>query len=394
MRLDRNADLQNETSVELSIVMHCLNEAQTIGTCIEKARSFVDKSGILAEVIVADNGSTDGSVEIAVRQGAIVEYVARPGYGAALNGGIERARGRYVIFADADDSYDFSDLMPLVDKLREGHDLVIGDRFGGQIEEGAMPPMHRYVGNPILSGIGRFLYKSPVQDFHCGLRGLRREIYPQLQLKSDGMEFASEMIVKATMLGMRIAEVPITLYPDGRDRAPHLRTWRDGWRHLRLMVIHSPRWLFFYPGLLTFLLGLFIVGWLFPGPRTVGAVTLDVHTMLYGAIMIIVGLQGVSFALFASQFTANANLLPRDDGLMRLLGTITVERGVLLGLILFAVGLSGTLYAVLVWGDAGYGDLLPTQMMRLAIPSVTALACGAQVVFISFFMGVLRLAEQ
>lgn len=382
-----------DDSPELSIVIPCLNEAGTIATCIAKARRFLEQHRVAGEIIIADNGSNDGSADIARDLGVIVHAVATPGYGAALMGGFARASGRFIIFADGDDSYDFEHLMPFLARLREGDDFVIGDRFGGSIETGAMPFLHRYLGNPLLSSLGRLLYKTPINDFHCGLRGIRRDALARLKLRATGMEFASEMIVKAGFHKLKISQVPITLYADGRGHASHLRTWRDGWRHLRFLMIHSPRWLFFYPGLVTLFVGLCLLVWLLPGARAVGGLTLDVHTMLYGGVMTVVGLQLVSFALFSWLFTANAGLLPREDKLLGMVRTLSLERGILFGSLLGVAGLATSVYALLLWSDQSYGNLVPAQMMRLTIPAVTAMACGAQVVFTSFFLSVLRLGE-
>ncbi|HEV2722568.1 MAG TPA: glycosyltransferase family 2 protein, partial [Thermoanaerobaculia bacterium] len=280
-------------TIELSIVMPCLNEAETIEVCVAKARRFLDTSGIDGEVVVADNGSRDASREIAGRAGARVVDVGERGYGSALQGGIAAARGRYVIMGDADDSYDFSALAAFVEKLRGGADLVMGDRFAGGVLPGAMPPLHRWLGNPVLSGIGRLFFRSPVRDFHCGLRGFSKAAYERMELRTTGMEFASEMVVKATLLGMRVDEVPIVLHPDGRSHPPHLRSWRDGWRHLRFLLLYSPRWLFLYPGFVLMLLGAVVAGWLLPRPRTLGGVTFDVQTLLYAGMAIVIGFQAV-----------------------------------------------------------------------------------------------------
>src|SRR6266542_3488274 len=297
---------------ELSIVMPCLNEAETIGACIAKARRFLDSSGVGGEIVVADNGSTDGSQQIAASAGARIVGVAERGYGSALQGGIAAARGRFVVMGDADDSYDFSALGTFIEKLRGGADLVMGDRFAGGVLPGAMPPLHRYLGNPVLSAVGRLFFRSPVRDFHCGLRGFAKSAYERMHLRTTGMELASEMVVKATLLGMRIEEVPIVLHPDGRSRPPHLRSWRDGWRHLRFLLLYSPRWLFLYPGLLLMFIGALVVGWLLPHPRTVGSVTFDVQTLLYAGMAIVIGFQAALFAIFTKVFAINAGLLPED----------------------------------------------------------------------------------
>jgi hypothetical protein len=376
--------------IELSIVLPCLNEAETLATCIGKALGFLRASGIAGEVVVADNGSTDGSQAIAREHGARVVDVPTPGYGAALLGGIKAARGRYVIMGDADDSYDFSRLGPFVDELRAGADLVMGNRFRGGIEPGAMPPLHRYLGNPVLSFLGKLFFKSPVGDFHCGLRGFSREAVLSLDLQTPGMEFASEMVVKATLNGLRLAEVPTTLSPDGRTRPPHLRSWRDGWRHLRFLLIFSPRWLFLYPGLALMAAGLTLTALLAPHQVAVGGVNFDVHTLLYAGFFTLLGFQLVAFAVFSKVYGTKAGLLPPDPKLERFLSVATLERGVVLGLCTGLAGIAGSVYAVAVWGEAGFGGLDPRTMMRITIPSATAITLGGQIVFSTFFLSFLR----
>ena len=297
---------QNEPEFELTIVMPCLNEAETLEICIRKAQSFLEKNAINGEVLIGDNGSTDGSQEIARRNGARVVDVPVRGYGAALFHASLAACSKYVVMGDSDDSYDFTNLMPFLEKLREGYELVMGNRFKGGIKPGAMPWKNRYIGNPVLSGIGIVLFSCPVSDFHCGLRAYTVEAFRKMDLRTTGMEFASEMVIKATLLKMRIAEVPTTLSPDGRSRPPHLRPWRDGWRHLRFMFLCSPRWLFLYPGLAMIAAGLGLGAWLLPSRREVFGVELDVHTLLYAAIAVVVGFQAVAFALFARVFRAFA----------------------------------------------------------------------------------------
>src|SRR6267378_7884160 len=301
----------NETC-ELTILMPCLNEAETLASCISKARAFLARSGCTGEVVIADNGSTDRSPAIAAANGARVVHVAERGYGSALLGGIRAARGKFVIMGDSDDSYDFSRLDAFVEQLRAGFQLVMGNRFRGGILPGAMPPLHRYLGNPVLTGIGRLFFKSPVGDFHCGLRAFRRDAIERLDLRTHGMEFASEMVVKATAFGLRVTEIPTTLSPDGRDRAPHLRTWRDGWRHLRFLLLYSPRWLFLYPGGLLMIIGLLVGLLLLRGPLTVGGVNFDVHTLLYAAMAVIIGFQAIVFAMFTKVFAMSEGLLPED----------------------------------------------------------------------------------
>jgi glycosyltransferase involved in cell wall biosynthesis len=382
------------SSLELSVVMPCLNEAETLGVCIEKARAALDAHGIAGEILVADNGSTDGSQEIAARMGARVVAVATKGYGAALLGGINAARGRFIIMGDADDSYDFTNLLPFVERLRDGYELVMGNRFQGGIAEGAMPPLHRYLGNPVLTGIGRLFFRSPCSDFHCGLRGFSKEAVLRLDLHTTGMEFASEMVVKATLHKLRMTEVPTTLSPDGRSRAPHLRSWRDGWRHLRFLLLYSPRWLFLYPGALLMLAGLAVMLWLVPAPRRVGNVTLDIHTMLYAALAMVIGFQAVTFAVFTKVFAISEGLLPEDARLQKLFRVVTLETGLIVGALLLLAGLAGSIYAYLYWDARSFGPLNPTLTLRFVIPSVTALTLGCQIVLSSFFLSVLGLRRK
>ena len=314
---------------KVSIVMPCLNEAETLASCIKKAQVFLNKNHIKGEIIVADNGSTDGSAVIAKEQGARVVHVHEKGYGNALQGGFEAAHGQYIIMGDADDSYDFSDLMKFINALDEGYDMIIGNRFQGGIMTGAMPFLHRYIGNPVLSRIARLLFISSIGDFHCGLRGFRKDVLAALNLQTTGMEFASEMIVKATMKGMKIKEVPIILYSDGRTRLPHLRTWADGWRHLRFLLLYSPRWLFLYPGILLAVLGAFISSLLIDKPQSFNGITLNINTLMYAAFMIILGVQSILFSLFTYVFGVNADLLPRDKCTEKLLQYINLERACL-----------------------------------------------------------------
>ncbi len=380
---------------ELSVVMPCLNEAETLGTCVEKALRFLERHGIAGEVIVADNGSTDGSQDIAERLGARVVPVAARGYGSALTGGIAAARGRYVIMGDSDDSYDFGDLMAFDEKLRDGHDLVMGNRFKGGIKPGAMPFLHRYFGNPFLSGLGRLFFGAPCGDFQCGLRGFRRDAIPRMDLRTTGMEFASEMVVKATLMKLKIAEVPTTLSPDGRSRRPHLRTFRDGWRYLRFLLLYSPRWLFLYPGLALMLAGLLVGLWLLPGPRPLtGEVGLDVHTLLYAAAAVLLGFQGIAFAVFAKVFAVTEGLLPEDPRVRRLARGRTLEAGLIVGGLLVVAGLAGSAYALSTWGRQSFGVLDPSQTLRVVIPSVLALTLGGEVALSSFFLSLLFLRRR
>jgi Glycosyl transferase family 2 len=376
---------------ELSVLMPCLNEAETLAVCIDKAQGFLQRSGIVGEVVVADNGSTDGSQEIAVAHGARVVPVAQRGYGSALLGGICAARGRCVIMGDADDSYDFSALEPFVAQLRAGHELVMGNRFLGGVMPGAMPPLHRYLGNPVLSFIGRLFFGSRVGDFHCGLRGFQREAVLGLDLRTTGMELASEMVVKATLRGLRIAEVPTVLYRDGRSRPPHLRSWRDGWRHLRFLLLYSPRWLFYYPGLALAGLGALGMLLLLPGPVAVGRVVLDIHTLLLSGAALVLGLQAVAFAVLARHYAGRAGLLPPSLRFSYLLQRISLEYllAVALGCILLGVG--GILFSVYLWGKRTFGPLDASDMMRLLVPATTLTIIGFQVAFAAFFRSLLDL---
>jgi glycosyltransferase involved in cell wall biosynthesis len=376
---------------ELTILMPCLNEAETLERCIAKARAWLARSGVQGEVLVADNGSTDGSQAIAERAGARVVGEQRKGYGSALRAGIAAARGRYVVMGDADDSYDFGALDSFLAALRGGADLVMGNRFLGGIAPNAMPALHRYLGNPVLTGIGRLFFKSPVGDFHCGLRGFRAEAIRNLGLATDGMEFASEMVVRATVDGLKITEVPATLSPDGRSRPPHLRSFRDGWRHLRFLLMLSPRWLFLYPGAALMLAGLASMLWLLPGPRVLFGLGLDVNTLVFSAAAIVCGFQAMTFAIFAKVFAINARLLPPDARVHRLTSLFNVEVSMIAGLLLFLAGVAGGAYALGLWRLAGFGALDPYATLRIVAPSATAMIVGLQLVFSSFFLGVLGL---
>ncbi|KAA6183330.1 glycosyltransferase family 2 protein [Thiohalocapsa marina] len=380
-----------DVTCAVTVLMPCLDEAATIGRCIDKARRFLQTHDIAGEVLVADNGSSDGSAEIATARGARVLHVQQKGYGNALMAGIAAARGEFVIMGDADDSYDFANLEPFVQALHGGFQLVMGNRFQGGIRAGAMPPLHRYLGNPLLSGVGRIFFNSPVGDFHCGLRGFSRQAILGLDLRSTGMEFASEMVVKASIEGLRITEVPTTLSPDGRDRPPHLRSWRDGWRHLRFLLLYSPDWLFFYPGIVLFAAGLMASAWLLPGPRTVLGLNLDIHTLLFAAAGMILGLQSISFAFFAKLYGMRAGFLPPTALGLKIAEKFRLEHGLILGLIILLGGISGSVFAVGRWGAEGFGDLVPGSMMRLIIPSATAVIIGVQITLSAMLLGVLQI---
>jgi glycosyltransferase involved in cell wall biosynthesis len=354
----------------------------------------LNRHGIRGEVIVADNGSTDGSQEIARDKGARVVAVERRGYGSALQSGIAAARGQFVLMGDADDTYDFSQLNEFVAKLREDYDLVMGNRFKGKILPGAMPPLHRYLGNPVLTGLGRLFFKSPVGDFHCGLRAFRKDAIEQLGLRTLGMEFASEMIVKAAAFGLRVTEIPTTLAPDRRDRPPHLRTWRDGWRHLRFLLLYSPRWLFLYPGIALFALGIMVNVFLLPGPRRIGNVVFDVHTLLFAAMAILIGFQSVVFATFTKVFAISERLLPEDPRLTRMFRYITLEVGLILGILLILAGAGAWILGLEYWRIREFGPLDPEKTLRIVIPGVVCFTLGFQVVLSSFFLSVLGMSRR
>lgn len=385
------SEVRMSTGIELSIVMPCLNEAATIGRCIAKARSFLTNNGVAGEIIVGDNGSADGSQAIAQTQGARVVEVAERGYGAALLGAIRAARGTYVIMGDSDDSYDFSALSGFLDRLREGCDLVMGNRFAGGIAPGAMPLLHKHLGNPVLSALGRIFFRSSCGDIYCGLRGFRRSAILGLDLQSPGMEFAIEMVVKATNKGLSIAEVPTTLSPDGRGRPPHLRTWRDGWRSLRFLLLYSPRWLFLYPGCALSLGGLAAMAWLLPATRYIGGVGFDVHTLFYAALSLVIGVQFISFWIFARVYGAGEGIVPSDPRFASMVGLFTLEIGLICAALMLAGGIGLGFYALGSWGADHFGALSATQAMRLVIPSGTLILLGFQTASSAFFISVLEI---
>jgi glycosyltransferase involved in cell wall biosynthesis len=377
--------------VEFTILMPCLNEEATLGKCIQKALRGIAINNIHAEVLIADNGSTDQSVALAESLGARVVHVNEKGYGNALRAGIEAAKGKYIIMGDSDCSYDFGEISLFIERLREGYDLVMGNRFKGGIEKGAMPPLHQYLGNPVLSFIGRLFFKSRIGDFHCGLRGFNKQAIIDIGLCTTGMEFASEMVVKATLNKLKITEVPTILYPDERNKPPHLNTWTDGWRHLRFLLIYSPRWLFFYPGIFLIIIG-FVLSIIIIGTRVeMKDIHFDVHSLLYLSASFYLGYQFVSFYVFARYYGIINNLLPNSKRFRRLLNFFSLERGLFIGLIVVLAGFALSGYAVLIWKRTGFGELEPSSVFRIVIPAVFLLIVGVQTILNSFFLGILGL---
>ncbi|OQK16726.1 dolichol-P-glucose synthetase [Methyloprofundus sedimenti] len=378
--------------MELTILMPCLNEAETLAVCIEKADSFIKQNNIVGEVVIADNGSTDGSIDIAESLGARVVHVPTRGYGAALQKGIEEAKGEFVIMGDSDDSYDFSNLMPYVEQLRAGYDLVMGNRFKGGIAKGAMPFLHKYLGNPVLSFLGRLFFKIPVGDFHCGLRGFRRDSALSLGLTTPGMEYASELVVRMALAGGSIKEVPTTLSKDGRSRPPHLNTWQDGWRHLRFLLMFSPRWLFFYPSLFILLLGVILTVLLAPGAVSITPnITLDIHSMIVGCFCVLVGLQGVSFAIVARRYAALRGFLPFTNQVRYLVDAVTLERVLIVAAVFFIGGLGGLAYCVSNWFSVHLGALEYGSLVRVLMLAGTSVAIAVQLAFTSFLAEILEI---
>lgn len=380
--------------MELSIVMPCLNEAETLATCIDMAKRGIADAGVEGEIIIADNGSTDGSQRIAEELGARVVPVSDKGYGCALRGGIEAAQGRYLLMGDSDASYDFSQAKRFVEKLREGHDLVMGCRLpagGGTIMPGAMPWKNRWLGNPVLSFIGRLFYKTPIRDFHCGLRSFTKDAYQRMGLVTTGMEFASEMVMKACLSGMKMAEVPITLHKDGRSRPPHLRPWRDGWRHLRFMLLYAPRWLFLVPGLVLAGLGALVSVLLFASPRWLGSIQLDAGSFAVACGALIAGVQMVAFAAFTKTFGIAEGILPADPKFAKVFRTFTLEKGLIGGVLILLGGAALLSWAFFRWSQTGFGPLPYSENLRRTIAAVTLLVLGVQIISGSFFMSVLGL---
>lgn len=376
-------------TIEVSVVLPCLNEAETLAACIDEAVSALSAAGIAGEVIVADNGSDDGSGQIALAMGARLVRVEPAGYGSALRGGIATARGRFVLIGDADGSYDFGDLPRFLEKLRDGYQLVMGNRFQGGIAPGAMPFLHRWLGNPLLSLLGRWLFGVRIGDFHCGLRAFDRASYERLHLASPGMEFASEMVLRAALAGYRIAEVPTPLRLDGRNRKSHLRTWRDGWRHLRFMLLFSPRWLFLLPGLFLLFSGVAVTAWLLPGAQRLGHLGLDIDTLLVSSTVSLLGYQLIVFAVFSEVFAVREGFRIPTLAFRRAFQYVRLETGLATGALMLIAGLSALLLAFQTWHATGFGSLDPRITMRMAIPGVTLVCLSIQTIFSSFFLSIL-----
>ncbi len=380
--------------MELTILMPCLNEAETVGTCIDKALAFLRRAGVDGEVLVADNGSSDGSPAVAESRGARVVPVRERGYGAALSGGIAAARGRYIVMGDADDSYDFSRLEGFLGELRNGADVVMGNRFKGGIQAGAMPALHRWLGNPLLSYIGRRLFRIQVNDFHCGLRGVNAQSIRALNLRTPGMEFASEMVVRAALEGLKVVEVPTTLWPDGRSRPPHLRTWRDGWRHLKFMLTYSPRWLFLYPGIGFLALGLILTSLLFPGPLQLGEIGLENKTFMAGCLCLLVGVQSIAFSLLVRRYASRQGYLPRHRRYANFLDNLTMERLAMVALILFLIGGGGVAWCFFKWWGAFFGPFDSPVATRLMVFSISILSAATQILLAAFLGAIMDVGKE
>lgn len=370
--------------------MPCLNEEETIGICIWKAKTFLFENNIIGEIVIADNGSTDKSVEISEKLGARVVHVKEKGYGNALTEGITKANGKYIIMADSDDSYDFLALKPLVDKLREGYELVMGNRFKGKIHNNAMPFHHKYLGNPVLSFVGRLFFKSKIGDFHCGLRGFTKDAFNRMDVRTAGMEFASEIVVKASVHKMKTAEVPIELHPDGRSRAPHLQSFNDGWRHLRFLLLFSPRWLFAYPGLLMVILGAVASSYILFNPDS----KYDIHTMLYASGVVVIGVQALIFSIFSRIFALHEGLIPNTDKIRKLIKFISLEKALVVGVLFILFGLGILFYSMYIWQDGTFWELGIRITIRYVIASVLFFILGFQIIFSGFFISILMLKTQ
>jgi len=382
--------MTQNAALDVSVVIPCLNEAQSIALCIDKAIAACTEAGIHGEVVVSDNGSTDGSIDIAQKHGARVVHAPLKGYGHALRKGIEEARGAFIIMGDADESYDFLEVPRFVVKWREGYDVVMGNRFQGEIKPGAMPWHHKYIGNPILSGILKLFFHTDINDAHCGMRGFTKDVYQRMDLRTTGMEFASEFVIKAVKLGARMTEIPITLWPDKRGRPPHLRSFRDGWRHLRFMLLYAPNWLFLVPGGLLAVLGMALVCWLLPGQRQVGGIVFDIHTMLFGMVFVLLGVQIMSIGLFAKVFSYSERFVPPEYSLEPLLKRVTLEQGLIVGTVLALLGLAGDVWVFWQWAASDFG---PLQQMRGVIFWSLWFFLGMQVIFSSFFLSMLGISR-
>ncbi|MFL0352231.1 glycosyltransferase family 2 protein [Xanthomarina sp. GH4-25] len=383
-----------EKKLELSIVMPCLNEAETLAICITKATRFLETNNVEGEIIIADNGSTDGSQDIAKNLNAKVIPVKEKGYGSALRGGIEATSGTYIIMADADDSYNFEALSPFLKELRAGNDLVMGNRFKGGVAKGAMPFLHKYLGNPVLSFLGRLFYKIDIGDFHCGLRGFSREAYYKMDLKTTGMEFASEMIVKSKLNGLTITEVPTTLKPDGRTRDPHLNTWRDGWRHLRFLLLYSPQWLFLIPGVFLILLGFITSIIIISQPVVINSIQLDIHTLLYTSSLVLIGFQFIVFYALTKIYAVENNLLPKSNRYNKLFKFLNLETGLIVGILFLILGIILSYFGLNIWKHSNFGELNPSETLRIVIPAVFTLLLGMQIIFFSLFFSILGLKNK
>lgn len=378
---------------EVSVVIPCLNEAETLEIVIKKAQKCLEENQIAGEVLIADNGSTDGSQDIARRCGARVVDVPARGYGAALIGGTNAALGKYCIMGDADDSYDFSDLMPYILKLREGYDLVMGNRFRGGIEKGAMPFLHRYLGTPVISFLGRLFYHNKIGDFNCGMRGYNRKRIQELNLRATGMEYASEMIIQAALHDYKIAEVPTTLSVDGRSRKPYLNTWSDGWRHLKVLLLHTPDWLFFYPGCLLAAVGLILMIMLIGGPVQIRHISLDINTMLFAGAFLIIGVNAILFSVYTKIYAAKTFYIPMNKSIEKI-SRFSADQGIGIGFLLFVTGLIIAIVACIIWGSTSFGDLNPQKVMHITIPAVTLCSIGAELIFGGFFIGILNIKHE
>jgi glycosyltransferase involved in cell wall biosynthesis len=386
--------MQDQINIELSIIMPCLNEAETLGICIQKANNFIKREKINGEVIISDNGSTDGSQEIALFNEAKLVHAKEKGYGSALHEGIDNAIGTYIIIGDADESYDFSNLMPFLHELRNGSDLVVGNRFKGGIMKGAMPFMHRYIGNPVLSFLGRLFFRIKVKDFHCGLRGLTKTAFKKMDLQTTGMEFASEMIVKAALNNMKIAEVPTILYPDGRSRPPHLKTWQDGWRHLRFLLMFSPKWLFFYPGIFLMIISAFFGSLLFISPIRINGIVLDIHTLIVASFTLLIGFQFVFFHFFVRIYSTTSGLIPSDTKFEKMFQLFTLEKGLTVGVIVALLGAIAMVYNFITWSSSGFSDLIPSYFVRRILLGILPFIFGIQIIVFSFIFSIIGIKEK